>query len=53
MVLPARPIPWQIVKVGLDIGAALATLAFAAWLLRIHELNESVEMVLRKLRRRA
>jgi len=50
-VLPARPIAWQIIHVGADIVAALATLALAAWMLRIKEFNESVLMVLRKVRR--
>jgi len=52
-VLPAHPIVWQIVHVALDIGAALGVLAASAWLLGIHELNEGIQMVLRKLRRRA
>jgi putative peptidoglycan lipid II flippase len=50
-VLPMRPIVWQIIQVAIDIGAALAALAIAAWLLRIRELNDSVQMVLRRLRR--
>jgi putative peptidoglycan lipid II flippase len=50
-ILPARPIAWQIVHVGADIAAALGALALAAWMLRIKEFNESVLMVLRKVRR--
>ena len=50
-VLPARPIAWQIIRVGADIVAALGALALAAWMLRITEFNESVLMVLRKVRR--
>jgi putative peptidoglycan lipid II flippase len=49
--LPARPIPWQIVHVSADIAAALGALALSAWILRIKEFNESVLMVLRKVRR--
>jgi putative peptidoglycan lipid II flippase len=52
-VLPTHAILWQILQVALDIGAALAALAIAAWLLRIHELNDSVQMVLRRFRRRS
>jgi len=50
-VLPDRPIAWQIIHVGADIVAALVALALAAWMLRIKEFNESVLMVLRKVRR--
>jgi putative peptidoglycan lipid II flippase len=50
-VLPARPIPWQILHVSADIVAALGALALSAWILRIKEFNESVLMVLRKVRR--
>jgi putative peptidoglycan lipid II flippase len=50
-VLPTRPIPWQIVHVTADIVAALCALALSAWVLRIKEFNESVLMVLRKVRR--
>jgi hypothetical protein len=51
-VLPPRPIGWQIVHVGAAIGAALASLAGAAWILRIHEFNESMNMVTRRFARR-
>ena len=50
-VLPARPIPWQILHVSADIVAALGALTLSAWILRIKEFNESVLMVLRKVRR--
>ncbi len=50
--LPGQTVPWQIVQVAVDIGAALAALAIAAWVLRIREFQESVGMVLRKVRRR-
>ena len=43
---------WQMLHVALTIGAAIATLMAAAWILRIHELNESLQMVLRRFRRR-
>jgi putative peptidoglycan lipid II flippase len=52
-VLPTQPIGWQIAHVAIDIGAALGALAVSAWLLHIRELNESVQMVLRRMRRRA
>lgn len=51
--LPSPAIAWQIVRVAVDIGAAIATLAVAAWILRVHELNESLQMVFRRLRRRS
>jgi putative peptidoglycan lipid II flippase len=50
-VLPAA-IPWQIIQVAASIGAALAALAIAAWLLRVREFNDSMRMVLRRFRRR-
>jgi hypothetical protein len=50
--IPERPIAWQIVLVALDIGVALAVLMAAAWLLRIREFNDSLQMVLRRFRRR-
>jgi putative peptidoglycan lipid II flippase len=50
--LPQQTIVWQVVRVGLEIGAAVATLAAAAWILRIKEFHESVQMVLRRFRRR-
>jgi hypothetical protein len=37
--------------VSVDIAAALGALALSAWILRIKEFNESVLMVLRKVRR--
>ncbi len=43
----------QIVHVALTIGAALAALMAAAWTLRIHELNDGLQMVMRRLRRRS
>jgi putative peptidoglycan lipid II flippase len=51
-VLPP-PITWQIVQVTVDIGAALAALAIAAWLLRIREFHDSMGMVFRRFRRRS
>ena len=52
-VLPSQAIGWQIVHVTLAIGAAIAALLAAAWMLRIRELNESLQMVFRRLRRRS
>ena len=51
-VLPP-PIPWQMLQVGADIGAAFGALAIAAWMLRIREFNDSMGMVLRRFRRRS
>jgi putative peptidoglycan lipid II flippase len=50
-VLPPS-IPWQILQITLDIGIASGALAVTAWLLRIREFHDSIEMVLRRLRRR-
>ena len=50
-VLP-KQIPWQILQMMLDIGIAFGALAVTAWLLRIREFKDSMEMVLRRLRRR-
>jgi putative peptidoglycan lipid II flippase len=50
-VLPPS-IPWQILQITLDIGIAFGALAVTAWLLRIREFNDGIEMVLRRLRRR-
>ena len=52
-VFPSPPIAWQIAHVAIDIGAALGALAVSAWMLRIREFNESMQMVLRRVRRRA
>jgi hypothetical protein len=41
----------QIVRLGLDIGAALGVLSAAAWLLRIREFREGVALVSRRFRR--
>ena len=51
--LPERSIPWQVGRVALDIGAALAALMLAAWILRVRELSDSLQMVLRRFRRRS
>jgi putative peptidoglycan lipid II flippase len=50
---PAAPLGWQIAHVAVDIGSGVATLMLMAWMLRIHELNESMHMVLRRFRRRS
>jgi putative peptidoglycan lipid II flippase len=52
--LIAQPgLMWEILRLGATIAIALGVLAAAAWALRIREFNESVDMVLRRLRRRA
>ena len=52
--LIAQPaLEWQILQLGATIAVALIVLASAAWVLRIEEFNDSMQMVLRKLRRRA
>ena len=50
--LPDAALMWQIVRLGVTIAVALITLAAAAWVLRIEEFNDSMKMVLRRLRRR-
>jgi hypothetical protein len=42
---------WQIVRVGLSIGVAVAVLAAAAWILRVREFNEGMALVMRRFRR--
>jgi putative peptidoglycan lipid II flippase len=51
-VLPGRALGPQIVRLGTSIGAALAVLAAASWILRIREFQEGVAMVTRRLGRR-
>ena len=51
-VIPGGHVGWEIVHVALAIGAALAALMLAAWILRVRELNDSLQMVLRRFRRR-
>jgi hypothetical protein len=51
-VLPP-PIPWQMLQVAADIGAAFGALAIAAWMLRVREFNDSMGMVLRRFRGRS
>jgi putative peptidoglycan lipid II flippase len=50
-VLPGDGIPLQIARVALSIGAALAVLAAAAWVLRIREFNEATAVIMRRIRR--
>jgi putative peptidoglycan lipid II flippase len=50
--LPGDSIGAQIVRVVLSMAAAIATLAAAAWVLRIREFNEGMALVLRRFRRR-
>jgi hypothetical protein len=49
--LPGNTSVVQILRLAADIAVALLVLAGAAWLLRIPEFHESVEMVRRRLRR--
>jgi putative peptidoglycan lipid II flippase len=50
--LPRQTILWQVIRVVLEIGAAVAALAAAAWILRIKEFHESVQMIVRRFQRR-
>jgi putative peptidoglycan lipid II flippase len=50
--IPQSALLWQILRLSVTIAIALATLAAAAWVLRIEEFHDSVQMVLRRLRRR-
>jgi putative peptidoglycan lipid II flippase len=52
-VAPQTTLVWQIVRLGVTIAVALTVLAGAAWALRIEEFNDSVQMVLRRFRRRS
>ena len=49
--LPGDSVVVQIVRVALSIGAAVAVLAAAAWVLRVREFNEGMAIVLRRFRR--
>jgi len=49
--LPGDARVLQILRLAADISVALVVLAGAAWLLRIPEFHESVEMIQRRLRR--
>jgi putative peptidoglycan lipid II flippase len=51
--IPQPALLWQILELGATIAVALIVLAAAAWVLRIKEFNDSVQMVLRQLRRRS
>ena len=51
-VLPQQRLGWQIAHVAIDIGSGIGTLLLMAWILRIRELNESMQLVLRRFRRR-
>lgn len=51
--IPDAALAWQILRLAVTIAAALATLAAAAWVLRIREFNDSIGLVLRRFRRRS
>jgi putative peptidoglycan lipid II flippase len=51
-VLSQPGLMWQIVRLGVTIAIALVVLAVAAWTLRIQEFNDSLQLVLRRFRRR-
>jgi putative peptidoglycan lipid II flippase len=51
--IPQAALLWQILELSTTIAVALTVLAAAAWVLRIEEFNDSVQMVLRRLRRRS
>jgi putative peptidoglycan lipid II flippase len=50
-VLPGTALPLQAIRVMTAIGAALAVLSAAAWVLRLHEFEEARGMVLRRFQR--
>jgi putative peptidoglycan lipid II flippase len=50
-VLPGANIPSQVIRLALSIGASLAMLAAAAWVLRIREFHEASAVVMRRIRR--
>jgi len=51
--IPQSALMWQILRLGATIAVSLVVLAAAAWILQIEEFNDSVQMVLRQLRRRS
>jgi putative peptidoglycan lipid II flippase len=51
--VPQAALLWQILQLGATIAVALIVLAAAAWVLRIKEFNDSMQMVLRRFRRRS
>ena len=51
--IPQSALLWQMLRLTITIAIALATLAAAAWVLRIEEFHDSVQMVLRRFRRRS
>lgn len=51
MALPGEGLPRQVLRLGLSIGVALFVLGGAAWALRIRELHDAAELILRRLRR--
>jgi putative peptidoglycan lipid II flippase len=50
-VLPGAAALVQVARVGASIGAALAVLGAAAWLLRIREFDQGLAIVMRRVRR--
>jgi putative peptidoglycan lipid II flippase len=50
--IPGNSVVLQILRLVAAIGVALLTLAAAAWLLRIREFHESVQLVTRRFRRK-
>jgi putative peptidoglycan lipid II flippase len=50
--LPGDGIGWQVVRVALPIGVAIAVLAAAASVLRVREFNEGMALVMRRFRRK-
>lgn len=49
--LPGHTLPAQVGRLATAIGMSLVVLAGAAWLLRIREFGESVDLLLRRVRR--
>jgi putative peptidoglycan lipid II flippase len=51
MALPGNTLAAQVIRLSAEIGASLLALALAAWLLRIREFSETVDLVTQRLRR--
>ncbi len=51
--VPGNAAPAQTLRLGTSIGGAVGVLALAAYLLRIKEFHDGVDLVLRRFRRRA
>jgi hypothetical protein len=52
-VVPGNAVLAQTLRLGASIGGAVGVLVLVAYLLRIKELHEGIDLVLRRFRRRA